>query len=142
MSDLLKELQKLKPQLPQTECFVPEWNRAIVLRGFTVLEGRQLRQGMGEDADNNEVLAIKTIAHAVSDGDKRPLANPDGVALIESLSELTVRKLMMAFGRISMAEDLEGNSEPGAANGSSSSDLPSPSDEPSTSSNAASAKLN
>lgn len=123
---LLDELKKLKPDLPETECFIPEWNRSMKLRGFTVLEGRQLRQGLGKDADN-EALAIKTIAHAIADGDKRPLANPDGIALIENLSELTVRKLMTAFGRISTAEDAEGNSEPRAANGSSSSDLPSPS---------------
>lgn len=121
---LLDELKKLKPQLPETECFIPEFGRSVTLRGFTVLEGRKLRQGVGEDADN-EALAIKTIAHAIADGDKRPLSNADGVALIESLSELTVRKLMAAFGRISTVEDLEGNA--GAPNGASSTDLPSPS---------------
>jgi hypothetical protein len=126
---LLDELKALTPQLPETECFIPEWGRAVTLRGFTVLEGRKLRQDAGKaGADpDNEALAIKTIAHAIADGATRPLANKDGVALIEGLSELTVRKLLAAFGRISLDEDAEGNSLRRADGNSGSTESRSPS---------------
>jgi hypothetical protein len=140
---LLDELKKLKPELPETECFVPEWNRAIKLRGFTVLEGRKLRQGLSGDSEqDNEKLAMKTIAHAVAYGDERPLANKDGIELIEGLSELTVRKLMMAFARVSTGEDAEKNSGPTVVENGSSTDSLSPSAEPSANSKKASARLN
>ena len=133
--NLLEQLKALKPKLPETECSVPEWGRSVVLRGFTVIEGRKLRQSANKNGeDDNEALAIKTIAHAIADGDERPLANKQGVELIESLSELTVRRLMAAYGRISLVSDVEGNSEPRADGASSSTDSPSPSAEPSPSS--------
>lgn len=133
--NLLEELKALKPKLPETECFVVEWNRSVTIRSFTVLEGRKLRQSMskskdgedGEDDKKNEELYIKTIAHAIADGDERPLANKQGIEMIESLSELTVRRLMAAYMRITIVQDVEGNSEPRADGASSSTDSPSPS---------------
>lgn len=130
MSDLLKQLQKLKPKLPETKCFVPEWDRHVTLRGFSVAEGRALRKELskaGENPDANEANTIKLIAHSVCDGTNRPLANEDGIALIETLSELTVRRLAETYVRISTGENPEGNSEPRADGVNSSSDLPSPS---------------
>jgi hypothetical protein len=128
MSSLLEELKHIKLSLPEIECYVPEWERNVTLRGFTVREGRALRKLQGGD---NEAFAIKAVAYSIADGDERPLANPEGEALIESLSELSVRKLMEAFGKITQT-DLESgvkNSEPRAAANGSSTDSPSPSAE-------------
>ena len=70
--------------------------------------GRKLRQAMGKSGgdDDNEGIAIKTIAHAIADGDERPLANKQGVELIESCPRLTVRRLMAAYGHISLVSDI------------------------------------
>jgi hypothetical protein len=125
----LAELKKLKPKLPEEECYVPEWDRKVTLRGFTVGEGRKIRQQLSkrEDAEASETDMLMMIAHSIVHEDVRPLANSEGVALLEQLSELTVRRLAQTYMKVSTGEDVEGNSEPRVVSGNSSTDLPSPS---------------
>jgi len=126
MSTLLDELKKIKVLLPEAECFVPEWDRSITMRGFTVADGRKLRDGEVKAKDGTlkdpDSFAYKTIAHSIVDGVDRPLANPDGVALISSLSEATAGKMIRAINVLAGGEDLEKNSGP-TANGGTHSDL-------------------
>lgn len=131
MSKLLEELKKIKVTLPEGECFVPEWDRAIRLRGFTVAEGRKLRAGEAKNKDGQladaDSFAYKTIAHSIVDGEERPLASKDGVALIEGLSEATCGRLIRAINRLAGGDGTEKNSE-ATGNGAVSSDLPASSD--------------
>ena len=126
MSKLLDDLKKIKVSLPETKFFIPELNREVVLRGFSVADGRNLREGEAKkdgiivDPDG---FAYKTIAHSIVDGTERPCANLDGVALIKSLSEATVGKMIRAINILAGGEDLEKNSA-ATANGVSSSGLP------------------
>lgn len=127
MSNLLQELKKLSPILPEAECFVPEWNRTVKLRGFTVSEGRALRKTeaknkQGEIADQDSFM-IKMIANSIVDGDERPLANKDGIALVEALSEASAGRLIRAINGLSVGVDLEKNSAT-TGNGDASSELP------------------
>jgi hypothetical protein len=119
MSSLLKDLQKLKPRFPEIEYYVPEWDRKVTLRGFSLREGRDLRQGNGEADD--ERLMLKTLAHAIVDKEERPLANDEGIALLDTLSAKTLQEMGAAFMRLSGGgEDTEGNSAAMAGDGSSS----------------------
>jgi|SRR5688572_7553295 len=133
MSDLLKELRKIKPKFPETEFHVAEWGRSVTLRGFSLREGRDLRSVNGEADD--EKLMLRTLAHAIVDGDDRPLASEEGVGLLETLSAKTIQEMGQAFMRLNGAgEDAEGNSGARAAGAGSSSVSPSLSAEPSASS--------
>lgn len=127
VNSFLAELKKIKPQLPEVECFVPEWNRTVTLRGFTVAEGRKLRQQMSgqNSAEASEADMLLMIAHSICHEDSRPLGNPEGFALIEQLSELTVRRLATAYVKISTGDDPMGNSEPRVDGLSGSTVLPS-----------------
>lgn len=134
MSDLLKQLQKLKPTFPEAEFRVPEWARSVTLRGFSLREGRQLRPTNGADDTDNERAMLRTLAHAIVDGDDRPLANEDGIALLETLSAKTIQEMGQAFMALSGVGDQEGNSPARAGAVGSSSDSPSLLAEPSPSS--------
>ena len=95
MSNLLQQLQKLKPKLPETEFYVPEWDRMLTLRGFSLREGRELnkqRESMDDDA-----IMLRILAHAIVDRGERPLANDEGIALLESLSAGTLTAMGNAF---------------------------------------------
>jgi hypothetical protein len=119
MSNLLKDLQKLKPRFPEAQFHVPEWDRPVTLRGFSLREGRELRKGNGEADD--ERLMLRTLAHAIVDGGDRPLANDDGIALLEGLSAKTVQDMGAAFMKLNgVGEDAEGNSAATAASAGSS----------------------
>lgn len=128
MSNLLKELQKLKPNFPEAEFPVPEWGRAVTLRGFSLREGRALRKTDGGGDD--ERMMLRTLAHAIVDGDERPLANEEGMELLDTLSAKTLQEMGQAFMKLSGAagEDVEGNSAARAEDAGSSSDSPSRSD--------------
>jgi hypothetical protein len=152
---LLEQLQALKPNLPETKFYVPEYGKTLTLRGLTVREGRNLRQQLEAegkaDPEHADQAAVYALAQSVVafDGkeDKnnpRPLANQHGIDLIESWSEQTVRSMMIAYNKVTMIgmKDIEGNSGPRAAGDGSSSGSPSPSAEPSANSNGASAKPN
>lgn len=131
MSNLLKELQKLKPKLPEAEFPVPEWKRSVTLRGFSLREGRALRKKEGSESDDERMM-LRTLAHAIVDGDDRPLANEDGMELLDTLSAKTLQEMGQAFMKLSGAagEDAEKNLEPRAGASGSSTDLPSRSAEP------------
>lgn len=128
MSNLLTELKKLKPKLPEVECFVPEWGRTLKLRALTVKEGRALRAGEFKPGTSDlldvERFRVKGAAYAIVDdhGD-RPLANDDGIALIESLSEDSLTALITAYGKLSADPDAAKKSE-ATGNGALSSDSP------------------
>jgi hypothetical protein len=152
---LLEQLQALRPKLPETTFYVPEFDKTLTLRGFTVREGRALRERLQAEGKNDpekaDIAVIYALAQSVVaiDGkeDKnhpRPLANEQGVELIESLSEKTVRSMMVAYNRVTLigAADIEGNSGPRAGGDGSYSSSRSPSAEPSTNSSEPSAKLN
>jgi hypothetical protein len=152
---LLEQLQALKPKLPETTFYVPEFGKTITLRGFTVREGRALRERLEAEGKANpekaDIAAIHALAQSVvalegkeDKNNPRPLANPQGVELIESLSEKTVRAMMVAYNRVTLigVTDIEGNSGPREGEDGSSSSSRSPSDEPSMSSNGASARSN
>lgn len=126
MSNLLKDLQKLKPKFPEATVYVPEWDREVTLRSFSLLEGRLLRAADTE-ADN-EQLMLRTLAHAIADGEARPLANPEGIALLDTLSARTIEDMGKVLMKLNGAgQDAEGNSAARAVADGSSSDSPSPS---------------
>lgn len=109
---LLTELKRLKPKFPETDCYIPEWDRTIILRSLSVRESRDLRaESKGEASEaENERLMIRTLAHAIVDGEKRPLANADGEALIDSLSAKTVQSMLRSWMELTgIKEDLEKN---------------------------------
>lgn len=134
-SNLLKELKKLKPKFPEVEFHVPEWDRTVMLRSFSLREGRALRPPPnGAEEVDNEKAMLQTLAHAIVDGDERPLANDEGIALLDELSAKTVNEMGNAFMKLNGGTDQEGNSEPRADGAGSSSGLPSLSAEPSPSS--------
>lgn len=128
MSNLLKELQKLKAKLPETEFYVSEWDCSIILRGFSLREARALRKPEGE-TDVEDRSTLRMLAHAIVDGDDRPLANDAGMDLLDMLSAKTLGEMSLIVGKLNgVGEDVEKNLEARADASSSSTDSPSRSD--------------
>lgn len=126
MSNLLQELGAASATFPELTCFVPEWGRSVTLRGFSVLEARELRRKEpknkeGEIADADR-FTMKCIAHSIVDGNERPLANDQGLALVEALSEGSAMKLWTKVNDLRLGV-LEKNSAT-TGNGAVSSALP------------------
>ena len=142
---LLDELRALKPKLPQIKAQVPEWEREVTLQGLTVRQVRELQEGLRTEKNprDADTFAIRALANAIVDEDgNRALANDEGIALIETLSGVTVNRLMERYSEMNKVATLEGNSGPRTDGEDLSSDSPSPSAEPSMSSKRPSARPN
>lgn len=147
MNKLLSNLRSKKVRLPETEFHIPELDETVVLRGMTVAEGREWRKLIpksDQDEEAQEQGTLAAAAYSVIDPatGERYLNNDEGRALLESLSERTIINLIGAFNKLARDSDesAEGNSGPRVAKSGSSTASRSPSAEPSTSSNGASAR--
>ena len=110
---LLAELRAIKVKLPETECFIPEWDRALRLRCLTVGEARALRRSADEESKGDtDAATMRLIAHSIVDENgARPLGNAEGVELLSRLSEATATCLIGALNRLYEGGAHEKNSD-------------------------------